>query len=222
MLYSFSKRNVSLILHRKDQFLDMSTATSLTLYHTQSFRTKVTYQQFIGLASPDYTGEVTGVKGKDTCSKDVNYDQCVYQSKEDMMRRGTRQNCTVPFTPNNEKVCNETDDMETTFQIATKTLEKHHCSVPCKSLFINFGGKTMNEEISLGDGMKKKSKKGKKKNGKKSKKSRRGDQYNAKLIFGTRVQKIEEHQLYKFINLIAESGSNFEMRKYGIISSSMN
>lgn len=205
----------------------MSTATSLTLYRTRSFRAKVTYQQFIGIASPDRTGEITGIKDKDTCSPDINYDKCVYKTKEDIMRRATRQNCTVPFTPNNENVCNESDDMAIAFYTVTKALEKHHCSVPCKSLFINFGGKTMNmpNEKKTNRARKNRSKKGKKKNsnkkknGKKKKNGRKsnrpeiGGRYNAKLYFGTRVQKIEEHQLYKFINLIAESGSTYELPK---------
>ena len=63
---------------------------------------------------------------------------------------------------------------------------------------------------------KKKSKKSDKEAGKKKHKNKKkkgnslysaSSHYNARLSFGTRVQMIEEHQLYKFINLVAESGS---------------
>ena len=173
-----------MILHRKNQFLDSSTSTSLTLDTSQYARTKVTYQQFNALPTTDWTGKVTGVKGNRTCSDKINYDQCVYQAKERMMIEQTKEGCTVPFTPNNAKVCNESDDIIAAFVISKKPLEKHHCPIPCQNLITNFGGKTsMDFPIHA------------------------RDPYNAKLYFGTRVQKIEERQLYKFINLVAESGS---------------
>ena len=62
---------------------------------------------------------------------------------------------------------------------------------------------------------KKKSNYSDKKSGKKKYKDIKGkgnsvytasSQYNARLTFGARVQMIEEHQLYKFVNLVAESG----------------
>ena len=126
---------------------------------------------------------MTGVKGNRTCFDKINYDQCVYRAKEKMMRDQTKKGCTVPFTPDNARVCNESDDIITAFDISTKTLEKHLCPIPCQSLITNFGGKTTNEMKTV-----------------------KGEPYNAKLYFGTRVQKIEEHQLYEFINLVAESG----------------
>ena len=198
-----------MILHRQDQFLDSSTETSLTVYKTESFRTKVVYQQFIGLVNPDRTDKTTDKKSEQTCSNDINYDKCIYQAKEKMMRKATKKNCTVPFTQDNSKVCSENNDMNTALRIANRKLEKSHCLPPCRSLLINYGGRTMNTKKRKGT--KGKNKKSKKRNSKsknaKKKKSRNGNRIsNAKLSFGTRVQKIEEHQLYKFINLIAESG----------------
>ena len=196
-------------LHRQNQFLESSTETSLTLYKKESFRTKVVYQQFIGLVNPDRTDKTIDKKSDQTCSNDINYDKCVYHKKEDMMRKATKQNCTVPFTQDNSKVCSENNDMNTALLIANRKLEKSHCLPPCRSLLINYGGRTMNTKKSKGTkGKNKKSKKrnSKAKNAKKKKSRNSNRKSNAKLSFGTRVQKIEEHQLYKFINLIAESG----------------
>ena len=131
-------------LHRQNQFLESSTETSLTVYKKESFRTKVVYQQFIGLVNPDRTDKTTDRKSKQTCSNDINYDQCVYQTKEDMMRKATKQNCTVPFTQDNSKVCSESNDMEAALLIANRKLEKNRCLTPCRSLLINYGGRTMN------------------------------------------------------------------------------
>ena len=202
----FRKRDLSMILHRQNQFLDSSTETSLTLYKKQSFKTKVVYQQFIGLVNPDRTGERNNKKSKGTCSNNINYDNCVYQTKEDMMRKATKQNCTVPFTQDNSKVCSESNDMEAALLIANRKLEKNRCLTPCRSLLINYGGRTMNTPPE--NTKKNTKKKGKNKNsakqnnkskGTKKKKSyKKGANSNAKLHFGTRVQKIEEHQLYKF------------------------
>ena len=131
------------------------------------------------------------------------------------MRRETMQNCTVPFTHDNQKVCNTQDDMQSSYRVATRTLEKHHCPESCRNLFINFGGKTMNLHGPKTSTSKKKSKKSDKEAGKKKHKNKKkkgkslysaSSHYNARLSFGTRVQMIEEHQLYKFINLVAESG----------------
>ena len=173
-----------MILHRKNQFLDGSTSTSLTLDTSQYVQTKVTYQQFNALPTIDWTGKVTVAKGNKTCSDKVNYDQCVYRAKEKMMREQTNESCTIPFTPDNTKVCNESDDAITAFGISTQTLQKHLCPTPCQSLITNFGGKTSFDVKVM-----------------------KRNHYNAKLYFGTRVQQIEEHQLYKFINLVAESGN---------------
>ena len=218
----FSKQNVSLIIHREDQFLDSSTSTSLSIYTTESFRTKVSYQQFIGLPTTGSSGDATQGQWKKACSNEINFDECIYREKESMMRNETKKNCTVPFTPDNKNVCNESDDMRTSFDIATRTLDYKYCLAPCKSLFISFGGKTMNDPKP--SKKKKETKKPPTKNKmdnkmkingqdgsvRKKKKQKQNDlyssQYNAKLLFGTRVQKIEEHQLYKFINLVAESG----------------
>ena len=195
-----------MILHREDQFLDSSTETSLTVYTKESFKTKVVYQQFIGLANPDRTDKTTDKKSEETCSNDINYDKCVYQTKEDIMRKATKQNCTVPFTQDNSKVCSDNNDMNTVLLIANRKLEKGHCFPPCRSLLINYGGRTMNtKKRGNAKGKNKKSAK-KSKNAKKKKSRNSNRKSNARLSFGTRVQKIEEHQLYKFINLIAESG----------------
>ena len=205
-----------MILHPENQFLDSSTSTGLSLYNTESFQTKVTYQQFVGLATTHWTEDMTGIQGKETCSNEINYDECVYSEKENIMRKETMQNCTVPFTRDNKKVCNNQDDMKSSFRVATQTLEKHHCPESCRNLFINFGGKTMNLHGPKTFTGKKKSKKSDKEAGKKKHKNKKkkgnslysaSSHYNARLSFGTRVQMIEEHQLYKFINLVAESGS---------------
>ena len=215
LFFNSSNQSLSLILHSENQFLDSSRSTSLSLYNKESFNTKVTYQQFIGLATTHWTEDVPEIQGQEKCSSDINYDECVYSEKEIMMRKETRQNCTVPFTHNNKRVCNNQEDMQSSFRVATRTLGKHRCPEPCRNLFINFGGKTMNLHNSRTFTGKKKSNYSDKKSGKKKYKNIRGkensvytasSQYNARLTFGGRVQMIEEHQLYQFINLVAESG----------------
>ena len=212
ILICYSKRDVSLHVHLKDQFLDMQEREYLRIYTRHKIESKVTYTVFLGLPEIDHTGEIAGEKGKETCGY-INFDKCLYQERENEMRRSTKNNCTAPYTPNNERICDDMEDIKTAQLIAMEKFEGHktgskssiNCPMNCKTLFnVNFGGiseieTTRNlsrEEIGNISFQKEQ---------KEDRKLYKNPNFRA--TFSPVIQKIEEHELYSFMNLIAESGT---------------
>lgn len=166
--------------------------------------------QFVGLPETDHTGKITGRKGKETCT-DINFDECLYRQREEEMRRLTKDNCTAPYTPNNEHICDDLDDIRKSYLVAKNKFEGHKtgsignisCAMNCKTLFVEVGAKSqiVPEKHIVRNGMKNFTL-----GGKKIKNPRIDTNPHFKATFGPVIQKIEEHQLYSFMNLIAESG----------------
>ena len=142
----------------------------------------------------------------------------------DTMRKVTEDNCTIPIVMDNDKICRKPEDIKKAFLVArTRMLnEAKDCDFSCKTLLVTIGGKT-----NYGKPPPKKSKttgnlKGSKntnegtdksikadpKKGKGSKLSKgEKDKHNVILFFAPKVKKIEEHQLYSVLNLVAEAGN---------------
>ena len=152
----------------------------------------------------------------------------------DTMRQVTEDNCTIPIVMENDKICRKPEDIKKAFLVArTRMLnEAKDCDFSCKTLLVTIGGKTnygkpppkkskttgnlkgsknTNEGIdkstkedneSVNTQMKKDTKKGK---GSKLSKGEK-DKHNVILFFAPKVKKIEEHQLYSILNLVAEAG----------------
>ena len=219
-----------IVAHQKDQFLDFQERNSLKIYPNENVETKISYSEFVGLPEIDHTGERTGKKGRKTC-ENINFDQCLYQKREEVSRKQTKDNCTAPYTPNNEKVCKNLDDIRIAYRIVQRPFEGHKtghltdidCAMSCKTLFINFGAKSEIYE-------KKRVFKGRIQNstigGQDIRTLKPNKTPNIKAYFAPRIQKIEEHHLYSFMNLIAESGkiifnektvSNYCALQYNVI-----
>ena len=188
----------------------MQDRSSLKIYPKENVETKITYSEFEGLPEIDHTGERTGKKGRKTC-ENIIFDKCLYQKREEVSRKQTKDNCTAPYTPNNQKVCKHLDDIRVAQKIVQRPFEGHKtghlteidCAMSCKTLFINFGAKSEIYE-------KKKVVKGRIQNstigGLEIRTLKLNKAPNIKAYFAPRIQKIEEHHLYSFMNLIAESG----------------
>ena len=186
--------------------MDESGRFPLNVYNTESVKLQLSYKEFTGLAEIDHTGKVTRKKGGFTCSN-INFDECVNMKKANLMLDKTTDNCTVPFIFQNEKICTQPNDIRIAYKISRRKFEGQRttnidCDVPCKTLFTSFGGKAesvptppSDQQIEKGNG------------------NVQQEQDNLKLYFSPRVQKIQEHELYGFINLIAESG-NYNLLKY--------
>ena len=197
-------------MHQKNQFLDMQERFPLKIYSTEHSELKITHNVFLGIPEIDHTGKITGTKGRETCS-DINFDQCLYEQREDEMRRLTKDRCTVPYTPNNEKVCNDLEDIRKVQLVAMNKFEGHKtgsigsvdCPMNCKTLFIEFGGKSeIQTDQELPQNVTKSLSRGKIRNVG----SKIYESPNIRASFSPVIQKIEEHQLYSFMNLIAEAG----------------
>ena len=139
----------------------------------------------------------------------------------DTMRQVTEDNCTIPIVMDNDKICRKPEDIKKAFLVArTRMLnEAKDCDFSCKTLLVTIGGKTnygkpppkkskttgnlKGSNESVNTQMKKDTKKGK---GSKLSKGEK-DKHNVILFFAPKVKKIEEHQLYSILNLVAEAGN---------------
>ena len=210
-VFSFCrKRDILVIPHQKDQFLDMQDRSSLKIYPNENVETKISYSEFVGLPDIDHTGERTGKKGRKTC-ENINFDKCLYQKREEVSRKQTKDNCTAPYTPNNNKVCKNIDDIRVAYKIVSRPFEGHKtghlteidCAVSCKTLFISFGAKS---DIDVKQKLFKVHIPNSTIGGQGMRISKPDTPPNLKAYFAPKIQKIEEHHLYSFMNLIAESG----------------
>ena len=57
-------------------------------------------------------------KEKNNCSADPDFDSCLYGILEKEMALKTKDNCTVPWTRNNSRICSETEDTKSAFYIS--------------------------------------------------------------------------------------------------------
>ena len=146
----------------------------------------------------------------------------------DTMRQVTEDNCTIPIVMDNDKICRKPEDIKKAFLVArTRMLnEAKDCDFSCKTLLVTIGGKTnygkpppkkskkegnlkgsktVNEgtDESVNAQVKKDANKGKSSTLSKGEK----DKHNVILFFAPKVKKIEEHQLYSILNLVAEAGN---------------
>ena len=177
--------------------------------------------------------DFSGTKGRITCSHEL-FDTCMDNALIETMRQVTEDNCTIPIVMGNDKICRKPDDIKKAFFIArTRMLnEAKDCDSSCKTLLVTIGGKTNYgsgpTKKSKGKGNLKGSKKSKDGtdksikgsneavNAKKKVKSKKGKgsklskvekaNHNLILFFAPKVKKIEEHQLYSILNLVAEAG----------------
>ena len=186
-----------------------------TVQTTEHVRLQIFYQEFTALPRIDPTGDITGTKGRMTCSYEI-FDNCMYNTLTNLMKNVTKDHCTAPYVFDNDKVCTKRDDIDAAYLVSLRrsTNQGRDCDSPCKSLFSNFGGKTNVAKERKEKSMTKNDKKNKKKKNKKRNLINEekidkdlGKLPNLRLHFSQRIQKIEEHYLYTFLNFVAESGN---------------
>ena len=186
-----------------------------TIQKTEHVRLQIFYQEFTALPRIDPTGDITGTKGRMTCSNEI-FDDCMYNTLTNLMKNVTKDHCTAPYVFDNKKVCTNKDDIDAAYLVSLRrsTNQGRDCDSPCKSLFSNFGGKTNVAKESKEKSKRKNDKQNKKKKNKKKNQINEekidkdlGKLPNLRLHFSQRIQKIEEHYLYTFLNFLAESGN---------------
>ena len=190
LFLDFSNINVKVYLHSKNQFLDFPGRVGHKVYVGDKVQTEITYQdvtQLEKLKTPKRNEN--GENEMKTCSH-LNYDQCMYNVLANIMRNETKGNCTTPFIMDNDNICTKREDIKASFFIALRrtTNQQRDCDTPCHSVFVSIGGKNV-----------------------KKYKTRKYGEITA--VFRPRVYKIEEHNLYTFINFLAEVGKEIMCKK---------
>ena len=129
-----------------------------------------------------YQREKTLKGGKKSCMHE-EYDQCMYSALHDLMMKGTKSKCTVPWIPNNDRICTSPEDVNTTFWISWNHVTNQHndCNSPCHRLLIDLGAK---ELTTLDD----------------------DKTATILLYFPQKMLVSKEHFLYTILNLMAEFG----------------
>ena len=112
-----------------------------------------------------------------------SYDQCMYDKLAKIMKKETEEQCTVPWTLDNEKICSNTNDTHTAFWIAWNriTNQKRDCLTPCHTTLLHVGAKNQQ--------------------GYDDKNYSQMSSY-----FSAQVMKSEEHYFFTIIKLVAQIG----------------
>lgn len=211
------KIDMALFVQQKNQFLDYQEVFPIRIYANDASERKITHSQFEQLPEIDYSGKITGKKGSITCRDTYDFDKCLYQRKEEEMRRQTKTKCTVPYTPNNDNVCEDLEDIRIAQTIHMPPFEGHktsggkgslgnlyaiECPMSCKTLLIDIGARS---EINQQNNIHHSGTRNLTKTFDEKKKPNTAP--NFKASFSPFVQKIEENRLYSTMNLLAETGN---------------
>ena len=94
-------------LHKEGQFLDMNGRMGKRL------KTGITNEVQVSAWSAAMRPE----KEENNC-KEHDFDDCLYNALEREMTSQTKENCTVPWTRNNSKICTNSEDIEKAFSIS--------------------------------------------------------------------------------------------------------
>ena len=107
-------QDARIYFHMPEQFLDLSGKMSHKIFLGQIIQSQITYTDNYQLSRELSDGSLT-------CSLH-DYDNCIYRMLEREMVANTVDNCTVPWVPNNSRICTKPNDVNTTFWIAWNRL----------------------------------------------------------------------------------------------------
>ena len=164
--------------------MDLSGRMGHKVYRDEKIQSQITVTDISILKRDknDDDDDPNFVNGAKTCSYEL-YDDCIYNSLTQKMRKNTEDNCTVPYVRDNSKICTKPKDINTTFWMAWNqgTLQQKDCSRPCHSAIVNVGALNYQNKTGKGYGL-------------------------YFLYYAPRVTQTIEHFLYTTLNLFAEIG----------------
>ena len=111
------------------------------------------------------------------------YDPCLYNKLATIMKNQTEDNCTVPWVPQNDKICTKPNDTEAALLISNSrsTNQMQDCERPCESSTVDVVGKNYRKYTTR----------------------EYGELY---IYFAYVVSQSKEHYFYTFYRLLAEVG----------------
>ena len=115
------------------------------LYVGEVVQYSITYQD-TKLLERDDTQNIQVEK----CSQD-SYDECLYKKVNRYMRKHTRDNCTVPWIPNNENICTGLEDIKTSYFLWRNVVENDfgQCYIPCHLVSVIVDAKDNHETSDM-------------------------------------------------------------------------
>ena len=110
----------------------------------QRIQQQITFQDVLQL---DYKNTKPGMflslflsESDQKCSHDT-YDHCMYKTLASVMKKETKENCTVPWILDNQNICSNSHDVNTSFWISWNriTNQQKDCLSPCHATIVNVG-----------------------------------------------------------------------------------
>ena len=174
--------NARVYYHGQNDFLMLPGRMGHDIYKGKKIQTQVRVQEVRQVsryiyADNDYNG---GDDNEMITCRNHKYDDCMYETLTRMMQVATEDNCTVPWILNNDRICQNSKDIEIAFEIHWNNFlnQKSICDSPCHKVVVDIHGKNrVNKNHTHGD---------------------------LWSYFSYDVAKGEEHMLYTGINVVAE------------------
>ena len=177
-----SRIDAKIYIHAQDQFLDLSGRMGYEINLGERFQSQVMVQEIIQFEYKNVKNALALTKEDKSCSYHV-YDDCMYTKVVDIMRKSTKEQCTVPWVRDNANICYLPTDINTTFWIAWNriTNQKKDCLRPCRATLVSVGAKNYKQ---LGH----------------------QNFSQAYFYFSPSVMKSEEHYEYSFLKFVGQVG----------------
>ena len=156
------------------------------IYKGERFETQVNTNEIMQLEykNVDVLSHTTAAGVKKSCSLEMSFDECMYGRVAAIMKKNSKDECTVPWIKDNENICRSNEDMNATFWIGWNriTNQENDCLPPCHTTIVSTGAANY------------------------QKNSQNLNYSTVYLYFSSRVTKSKECYLYSALKLIGQIG----------------
>ena len=136
----FSRLDAKVYYHAEDDFLAFNGRMGHKILLGQKVQAQIKIQDTMLL--PRKVKKHGDEETKVSCKK-YSYDKCMYENLYWRMKAATKHNCTVPWIPNNDKICKTDEDRKAAFNThyTRSTNQMDDCATKCHILSANVLGK---------------------------------------------------------------------------------
>ena len=113
------------------------------IHKGEKFETQVNTNEIMQLEykNVDVLSHTTAAGVKKSCSLEMSFDECMYGRVAAIMKKNSKDECTVPWIKDNENICRSNEDMNATFWIGWNriTNQENDCLPPCHTTIVSTG-----------------------------------------------------------------------------------
>ena len=172
-----------MFFHSKDDFLNFAGRMAHKVYFGEKIQIQVRVQNTIQIERSLKNPREGDGDGYYKVCADHKFDPCLYNKLATIMKNQTKDNCTVPWVHQNDKICTNPKDIKAALSISDTrfTNQLQDCHRPCRSSTVDAVGQTYRKYPTW----------------------KHGELY---VYFAYDVSKSKEHYFYTFYRLLAEVG----------------